>query len=193
MFTKGTQVLIKEGLKRIEEINVGDIVFSSPQDGKGQPQYKKVLKVIVHDNEIVRHISGFGPNNDEPYFLSATCDQCFWVESKGWVRADALVQDDVLRKEDGSLTEVFRQRRVYRTEQEGIGWVSELKEVEGSYGTLFDYANYKIVPDDGTDAYLSNDVYESADPDLKVAVYGLEVEEYYTYFVNHVGIWVRQD
>ena len=190
-FAKGTRVHTKEGLKRIEEIKVGDYVLSSPEDGTGGADYKRVLNVFVHKDKTIRHITGYGPNNDEPYFLAATGNHPFWVEGVGWTRADELKPDDVLRKADGRFTDISRQRPVYRTQQEGVGWVQELTDVEGSYGTLFDYANYAVVPDDGKAAYLSDEVYASDDPYLKVDVYNLEVEDYHTYYVSGVGVWVH--
>lgn len=48
-FIKGTRVYTKEGRKPIEEVQVGDYVLSSPEDGSGQPEYKRVLKTIAHE------------------------------------------------------------------------------------------------------------------------------------------------
>jgi hypothetical protein len=190
-FAKGTRVHTKDGLKPIEDIKVGEYVLSSPEDGTGRPEYKRVLNVFVHKNKTIRHIIGFGPNGDEPYFLAATCNHPFWVEGIGWTRADELERDNVLRKADGSFTEILSQHPVYRTQQKGVGWVQSLTDVEGSYGTEFDYANYRVIPDDGRDAYLSEEVWESDDPYLKVDVYNLEVEDFHTYYVTGAGIFVH--
>lgn len=56
---------------------------------------------------------------------------------------------------------------------------------------MFDYEHYAIVPADGTTKYMPKEVYESDDPNLKVTVYNLEVEDYHTYYVGAVGIWVH--
>ena len=85
---------------------------------------------------------------------------------------------------------VFRIRPVYRTEQDGIGWVSELNDPRTSYGTLFDYANYTSVPEGDHDDYVSQEIYASDAPYLRVNVYNLEVEDHHTYYVGKIGILV---
>lgn len=199
-FIKGTRVHTKEGLKPIEEIQIGDYVLSSPEDGSGSPEYKRVVNTFVHENKTVVRIYmtaldwsyTWGQSQSSPVFsVSATENHPFWVEGVGWTRADVLKAEDILRKADGSLAKVSSLNRVYRTSREGIGWIPNGFNLENSDGSLFDYANYDIVEDDGRDRYLSAEVLESDDPYLKVRVYNFEVEDFHTYYVGAKGFWVH--
>ena len=192
-FIRGTRVHTKDGLKPIEAIKVGDYVLSAPEDGTGKPEYKRVVNVFVHQHKTIRKVNSYGPDAQTQYFVAATGNHPFWVEGKGWTRADELKRGNVLRRLDGSFTEIADQYPVYRTEQDGVGWVQEMKDAETSYGTLFDYENYDLVPRPPKSVYLPREVYESDDPYLKVTVYNLEVEDYQTYYVGTDGIWVRND
>jgi hypothetical protein len=189
-FVKGTLVHTREGNRPIDQIKVGDYVLSSPEDGTGKPEYKRVKNVFVHQEKSIRKVYIFGPNPQFQFTLGATGNHPFWVEGIGWTRADELQKDQVLRRADGSLAEVARQLPVYRTGRDGVGWVQMLDRLEGSYGSVFDYANYAPVPLE-QDEYLSNEVYNSDDPFLKVTVYNLDVEDFHTYYVGGKGYWVH--
>lgn len=195
-FAKGTRVHTKDGLKPIEEIKAGDYVLSSPEDGLGSPEYKRVLNTFIHEDKTIVEVNitqldWSYARKDPIYSLSATENHPFWVEGVGWTRADALKINDVLRRADGSLAKVSLLKRVYRTSRDGIGWVAQATDVENAYGVLFDYANYELVEEDGRDRYLSKDVFESEDPYLKVRVYNLEVEDFHTYYVGAKRLWVH--
>lgn len=190
-FAKGTPVHTKNGFKPIEIIKVGDYVLSSQEDGTGSPTFKRVVNVFVHKEKTIREVSSYGPNSETQYFVTATGNHPFWVEGVGWTRADELKVGNLVRKADGGFAEIANQRPIYRTERDGVGWVQSLNDVEGSYGSLFDYKNHDVVPDDGKDPYLSPEVYASGDPYLKVTVYNLEVEDFHTYYVGVDGVLVH--
>jgi hypothetical protein len=63
-FVAGTLVHTKEGLRPIEEIQVGDYVLSKPEDGAGNPEYKRVAKAFVHDNREIWYVRW---TDDEPF------------------------------------------------------------------------------------------------------------------------------
>jgi len=191
-FIKGTRVHTKEGLKPIEEIKVGDWVLSSPEDGSGSPEYKRVVRTFEHDPQPVFNISihpeGWKPS-DRFYFIAATGNHPFWVEGVGWTRADALQRQQWLRLSDGGRAFVGGVKPVYRTDRDGIGWITGQVSLQGR-GTLFDYANYTPINTEKS-VYLAPEVIESGDPYLHVAVYNLEVEDFHTYYVGAKGFWVH--
>ncbi len=194
-FIKGTRVHTKEGLKPIEEIKVGDWVLSSPEDGSGSPEYKRVVRTFAHDPQLVFNISII-PRwvfPDPGYFVVATGNHLFWVEDIGWTRTDALKLHQWLRQGNGGRAYVGSVSRVYRTGQEGLGWISNMQG-PGGEGSVFDYANYAAVDDSVEDefCYLPNEVLASDDPYLRLPVFNLEVEDFYTYYVGGKhGFWVR--
>lgn len=218
-FAKGTRVHAKDGLKPIEDIKVGDYVLSSPEDGSGRQEYRRVLKTFVHEQKVIVEVqfTNFDATSvlqgGDIYFVTATENHPFWVEGVGWTRADALKGGDFVRKADGSLANVFGLNRIYRTSREGVGWTfigADIKSEKRSLfwhqlgyetyeeyffaeeiGSLFDYANYDLAEDDGRDKYISSEVYHSENPYLKVRVYNLEVEDFHTYYVGAQGFWVH--
>ncbi|PAU66232.1 hypothetical protein BZL41_02605 [Pseudomonas sp. PIC25] len=195
-FIKGTRVYTKDGKKPIEEIKVGDWVLSSPEDGSGQPEYKRVVRTFAHDPQPIFKIS-ICPEDwvfpDPSYFVVATGNHPFWVEGIGWTRADALKSQQWLRQGDGGRAFVGAVKPVYRTGQEGIGWVTSANRPE-LHGSVFDYANYAAVDDSVAEKllHLPNDVLASDDPYLRVPVFNFEVEDFHTYYVGGKhGFWVR--
>ena len=190
-FIKGTRVHTKEGLKPIEEIRIGDWVLSSPEDGSGKPEYKRVVKTVVHKNKTIRQVNCYNRDGEREGVV-ATGNHPFWVEGTGWTRADRLKEGDVVRFADGNLSKIASQFPVYRFPEEkpGIGWVqaSELPLANPALGRLFDYANYDLAdyPNGELDwEEMTEDNY------LEVTVYNLEVEDFHTYYVSHMGVWVH--
>lgn len=191
-FIKGTPVHTQEGLKPIDQVRVGDYVLSSPRDGSGAPAFKRVLKTFVHEGRPICRILTFAGDGQSRDMIAATGDHPFWVEGRGWTRADQLPRDAVLRKADGGKGQVDQQLPVYRTEEAGIGWVQTLRDFRTSSGTRFDYENYRVLPGrPRIDDYLPAEVRDSPDPYLKVTVYNLEVEDHHTYYVGYDGALVR--
>ncbi|MDO4250892.1 MAG: hypothetical protein Q4C68_05210 [Moraxella sp.] len=50
-FVAGTLVHTDKGLVPIQDIQVGDMVLSKPEDGTGEPEFKPVLKTFVHEDK----------------------------------------------------------------------------------------------------------------------------------------------
>ncbi len=191
-FIKGTRVHTREGLKRIEEIKAGDYVLSSPEDGSGKPEYKRVVNTFVHTQKTIVDLYVSGPDAQTQFFFGATGNHPFWVEGVGWTRADTLKKGDVVRKADGTSGKVASNHPVYRTDREGVGWTPMvLTSIRTSYGTLFDYENNEVIPTNAKTKYLPADIYDSENPYLEVTVYNLEVEDFHTYYVGSEGIWVH--
>ncbi|MGM3422638.1 Hint domain-containing protein [Pseudomonas benzopyrenica] len=192
-FIKGTRVYTKDGKKPIEEIQVGDWVLSSPEDGSGQPECKRVVRTFAHDPQLIFRII-IHPEGwifpDASYSVVATGNHPFCI---GWTRADGLKPQQRLRQGDGGRAFVGDVSWVYRTGQEGIGWVSSTPGPDG-HGSVFDYANYSAVDDSVEEKflYLPSEVLASDEPYLRVPVFNFEVEDFHTYYVGgKQGFWVR--
>ncbi|MBC3936114.1 hypothetical protein H8K47_12135 [Undibacterium sp. CY7W] len=212
-FAAGTLVHTKEGLVPIEKIKVGDWVLSKPENG-GEQAYKRVLKTFAHEPAAVMRVAGAVPNK----FLSfdpviATLNHPFWLVDKGWTAARDLPEgfntgDVKFELHDGSQTRVGACTPIFVTDQPGVGWTpSQMGDLSG-LGGLRDYVNCKFLANDVKaidriqalesehplykqlaleEAEKSEENY----PYLKLPVCNLEVEDFHTYYVGKIGIWVH--
>ncbi|MEU3505980.1 polymorphic toxin type 27 domain-containing protein, partial [Streptomyces hundungensis] len=99
-FPAGTMVATDTGQKPIEQIKVGDRVWSS-DPASGTKSLQRVLKLFSHavvQLVEVRTVSGK---------VSATDTHRFWVQKKGWVQARDLRPGDELRAKDGKNDKVL--------------------------------------------------------------------------------------
>ena len=95
-FKEGTLVATEDGLKPIEEIEVGDKVLAY-DEATGEQAYKKVVRLFRNTTEEWCHITA---NGEE---LVCTGGHPFFVENKGFVSAKDLSVGDILRLSDGAL------------------------------------------------------------------------------------------
>jgi hypothetical protein len=101
-FVAGTLVLTEDGEVPIEEILVGDLVYSE-DPLTGEEGYKQVTTVYVSETTSLVHVTVSGEE------ITATPAHPFWVETKGWVEAGSLAEGDALRlEEDGEFAQVER-------------------------------------------------------------------------------------
>lgn len=56
-FVAGTLVHTREGLRPIEQINVGDAILCRAADGRGEPTHKRVLRTSALDDQAVWFVS----------------------------------------------------------------------------------------------------------------------------------------
>lgn len=93
-FASGTQVNTKDGLKPIEQIQVGDLVWSKNTD-TGDQAYKRVEAVYTRETTETWNIHiGWE-------VLTTTDLHPFWIIGRGWVNAKDLRAGDQLEDEDG--------------------------------------------------------------------------------------------
>lgn len=78
-FVAGTLVHTKEGLRPIEEINVGDYVLSKPENG-GELDYKRVTKTFERENIEVWGVT-YEVDRGKEELIVTTAEHPFWVPS----------------------------------------------------------------------------------------------------------------
>ena len=90
----GTLVLTIDGNKPIEEIQAGDLVYSTDPE-TGESEYKEVVRAFRKESDVIIHIF---VNGEE---IETTPQHPFWVEDE-WVSAKDLREGDVLTLADGT-------------------------------------------------------------------------------------------
>ena len=98
-FTGDTLVSTREGQKPIEEVEVGDEVWSYNVE-TGEAKLNKVAKVYVHKTDTIVHL------HIESAIIDTTTTHPFYVVGKGFVAAADIQKGDKIYALDGSLVEV---------------------------------------------------------------------------------------
>ncbi len=203
-FAAGTLVHTKEGLKPIEQIQVGDWVLSKPENG-GEQAYKRVLQTFAHEPERVVRVYYQKPNNKPSTALGTaipiicTPNHPFWIQEQGWTGV-AQIQGYGpghfhFEDKDGDQIASSNVENIYISDQPHVGWMPlDLTQRTDSKGWLWDYFNNKLVATDVSAIDPVVDIgYSDKEEDLyfKLPVYNLEVEDFHTYYVGEHGIWVH--
>ena len=194
-FVAGTLVHTNEGLVAIEKLRVSDRVLSQPNE-MGDLAYKRVLRTFSFEEKQVclveyarvadvRH-NGTG----KPWeHLVATIDHPFFVKDVGWTSADELDPGSeyklILR--DGSLAQCMY-RELRNTEVQNVALAMN-QHYFGEVGTAVDLRG-------NSSEIIARDTQNGYAQDLKgrfceQRVYNLEVEDFHTYYVGEMGVWVH--
>ncbi|MTI96027.1 MAG: hypothetical protein FH749_11190 [Firmicutes bacterium] len=111
-FVAGTLILTKDGHKPIDEIQVGEEVYSyNPETG--EKGLKPVVNTFVHDKDVLLNVY-IGELK-----IETTEEHPFWVADKGWVLAGDLEVGDQLLLHSDEIVEI--------TELEWIHLVTPVK------------------------------------------------------------------
>ena len=125
-FVEGTLVVTSEGNKPIEEIQAGDLVYSTNPE-TGESEYKEVLRTFRKETDVLIHIF---VNGEE---IQTTPVHPFWVENQ-WVAAKDLETGDVLTLADGTTATVTKTYGE-QLEQPAIVYNFEVSEFHTYYVT----------------------------------------------------------
>ncbi|MFH0899440.1 MAG: Hint domain-containing protein, partial [Pseudomonadota bacterium] len=131
-FAAGTLVDTVDGQRPIDEIREGDLILSMDEES-GEIALHRVSSVSMHDAVTQYDVAvcdGF-----ECDTLRTTANHPFWVEDKGWIRAEYLESGDRLVSGVGAQPEVSaverteRRETVFNIEVEGLHtyFVGELR------------------------------------------------------------------
>jgi hypothetical protein len=195
-FAAGTLVHTADGLVPIEKIRVGMHVLSQPEDGGERAMRRVVNKVTSLDQPLMAvqvHIEG--DKDSELATIFATPNHPFWVETplvdtedgrQHWLAAECLEPCMTLQLADGRSAEVRSAAIIRRTQHEDIFFAGDER---------VDLAQVLCLRDGCLEVASSERVAQVGRLDLGdrylTPVYNFEVEEFHTYYVGEVGVWVH--
>ncbi|MFY9259014.1 MAG: polymorphic toxin-type HINT domain-containing protein [Gallionella sp.] len=217
-FVAGTPVWTERGLVPIEQIKVGDRVLSKC-DSTGEVAYKPVVRTFVTEDQEIIFARMTGLNNMvegkeveiEDYFFM-TANHPVWAVNKGWVSVieagESWEERTLARRneEECFIGDAFPAFQV--PSEPNVGVVTFNHSEEFCFLVEFDgTSNY--LPNNylsqrfngGTPRYFDNDKLVSDfyidEPEpadrypFRTTVYNIEVEDFHTYFVGELGLWVH--
>ena len=99
-FVAGTLVSTKDGLRAIETIKAGDLVYAE-QPESGKIALKRVVETYIRETDTLIEVR-IGKE-----VIKTTEEHPFWVEGQGWVNAKDLETGDVVRLQSGKTDVVL--------------------------------------------------------------------------------------
>jgi hypothetical protein len=165
-FAAGTLINTERGLVPIEQIQIGDMILSKHESGEGELVYKPVVRTFMTEdvsvyamqwspvlrmgmklNEIVELEVKYKDN-----YVLVTANHPFWVEDRGWVRADEIRVNEKLILKDGTRVSLCSSTldnkmidRVYRTQNNQVGFIPDYGDDAGSSGTFIDLSSGELI------------------------------------------------
>jgi hypothetical protein len=193
-FVAGTLVHTDRGLAPIEQIRVSDMVLSQPE-ATGELAYKRVLETFSFEDKqvgLVEFIPVADPTEDGENkweYVVATLDHPFFVKDVGWTAAEELDPGSeyklILR--DGSLAQGMYQE-LRNTEVKNIAVAMN----QHYFDEVCDVVDFRGSAPEITDRNVENAYASDLEGGFcKQRVYNLEVEDYHTYYVGKLGVWVH--
>lgn len=200
-FAKGTLVHAKDGLKPIEQIQVGDMVLSKHESGEGERAYKRVSQTFVHSDREVQFLSfgGLQPDGERRWAdVVVTPEHPIWVQGKGWKEtkkvkpAAPFMRAEVLTDLDARMQGNVR---LFKSEIPGVAWAPI-----SSTGSDLEYPGYHLDVVTRTNVGSSKNLMfddvrrtHRVKPEhlFKTTVYNIEVEDFHTYYVGEHGVLVH--
>jgi hypothetical protein len=206
-FAAGTLVHTKEGLRPIETVKVGDWVLSKHESGEGEREYKQVTQTFVHEDRLVS-IALIRKGADGYEQLAVTPEHPFWVQGKGWKEVGKLKtswpKPTCVETLSGGipetpfnfpvLPEFLGNFPLFVTNDPEVAWVSyNARSVRFNYtGCELRVATMEVVRNGpiGIESLPRN---RRIKPEhlFRSTVYNFEVEDFHTYYVGEVGVWVH--
>ena len=93
-FVAGTMISTDDGFMPIEEIKVGDRVWSE-DTATGEKALKKVKKVFVREKDSIIRLTINGE------VIETTEEHPFWIKNQGWIPAGSLNAGDIVKLQSG--------------------------------------------------------------------------------------------
>lgn len=214
-FAAGTFVHTAEGWTPIQDVKVGDMVLSKPENGEGEASYKPVLNTFayenkelwlvvaqkhwssrdIHDKRIDREI--FKYTLDSPQFL-ATPNHPVWVVGMGvWDGRMNLESIIPYPQPQWKRVDQLQQYEIV-TNKDGVLFYIEraqpLFNIEVSQTTLFKHDNHEIMQMKPSYAWYQDNYYitkDKEDYDQYDMEDGLVIDIANYYETNRTGLYVK--
>lgn len=218
-FAAGTLVHTKEGLKPIQDIKVGDYVLSKPESGDGETACKRVVNTFEFQNKGVWYVEYISIDKTSKYsgnpgveVLIVTPNHPFWVlgtqnikqpalcdhyERSIWKPVEQLETFEIVLLNNGDLAKITSTASIKKTPSPGLGWHQakyhgEAWEGDGHYVYFDDEKVRADITFRAQSHYNDDALNELGDYESYLAtVYNIEVEDYHTYYVGEMGVWVH--
>ncbi len=160
-FAMGTLVHTDTGWQEIDRISVGNLVLSRSEI-TGEQAYRRVVSTHEHYDKEVYYVY-YSTENGQKEVLTVTPEQSFWVRDIGWMQVGQLLAGQMLEICDFDGRDPKRRPG-------GLEAVLAGRLSGGRWVAKVDNVQKA--------------------PGLR-AVYNLEVEDFHTYFVGGLGVWVH--
>jgi hypothetical protein len=194
-FAAGTLVHTEMGLVPIEQIRIGDRVWSRPEgDGGAAPAWRQVVKVWACGEQEALLIRSYRAPSTELLAFCAMSGQRFQNHRGGWIDAGELEWGSELTVLEGADATLVCAVPIYRTPAPMVGWAegtTGCRRNDGA-GVLVDLHDTRAIGV-GTDEDWNVDCWGDGGRGVRfrMPVFALEVEEFHTYYVSAHEIWAH--
>jgi hypothetical protein len=219
----GTVVMTPNGMQPIETITVGDWVQSKSSENGRQADKRVVRIIRAEDKPICRAYFSAKRGTDfvhqellltsghkffvAGYHNNGGFSEEYWNELEkplGWHPADALQSHQLVELANGGTMQVGFIERLWATRTPGEAWIEVNPDPDCFNGHRVIVVGGRAIgerrpwvkPDFlGVDDFN----FRNESPQLqekwafKATVFGLEVEDFHTYYVGEEGIWVKDN
>ncbi|PNV72620.1 TIGR04388 family protein [Leptospira inadai] len=174
-FTAETLIRTTDGLKRIDQIQVGDFVLSI-NENTGKVSYKRVTQLFVHDVGLIHRVT-----YENGSTLNTTWNHPFYLRSTGWTE----VKDIRLNERSVTIASIRNSEKAKITSNSGVLLGASLASLNKQTSNQ-EYSNSWKNEYKGTLGITKvEEVYTNT------KVYNFEVEDNHTYFVGKDGVLVH--
>ncbi|EPG72823.1 intein C-terminal splicing domain protein [Leptospira fainei serovar Hurstbridge str. BUT 6] len=172
-FTGETLIRTREGLKRIDKIEIGDFVLSL-NEKTGKVSYKKVTELFVHEVKLIHRVSyKNGP------VINSTWNHPFYLRGKGWTE----VKDIQAGERSVTIASIRNSER---------GNLASKTPIAASLASLKNQnANEEYSNSWKNESAGTLEISKIEEVYTETKVYNIEVEDNHTYFVGKDGILVH--
>lgn len=194
-FSTGTPVHTPSGLVPIESVRVGDVVLSRDFASGATTQGRIARTHASPDQELlIVRFHKDGPGDDSMLIdtLGTTAGQTFYLKDAEWLTANALDNGDRLELYDRSHGRVICSERLHTTNEPGIGWAIGVwgTRLNDGAGNSVDLRSHR--PDVALEESFNWPALADRDGTVyRALVFGLEVEDFHSFFVGTLGAWVH--
>ena len=153
---------------------------------KRRNRHRPVVNTVVHEDKEVYLVQFHAQGKPELGRVVASGNHPFWVQGEGWLAVEYLEPGQVLELKDGTNALVHSVGKVRHTHVPDIGWAADDRN---DVGVILDLSGgtVKVASEEITRKVLALDLGEA----FKTRVYNFEVEEFHTYYVEALGVWVH--